>query len=321
MSAKAAISPLVTLGNGKTMPILGLGTWKSKPGEVEAAVKSAILDAGIRHIDCAFVYQNEDEVGNAIEAVLKSGAVKREELFVTSKIWNTFHSTDLVVECLNLSLAKLKLDYLDLLLIHWPFGYKEGGPIFPQDDKGNSILSDVDYLDTWKGLEKAQQAGLTKSIGVSNFNSEQIKRVIANATIKPVVNQFECHPYLNQSELIALCKENGIQVVGYSPLGSPDRPWAKPGDVNLLEEPVVVEIAKRLAKSPAQVLIRFQIQRGVAVIPKSVTPSRILTNTDVFDFVLSDEDVKALNALNRGHRFVALAHVSHAKYFPFAIPY
>ena len=247
--AKPGVAPLVNLTEDKKIPLVGLGTWKSKPGEVYDAVKFAILEGGYRHIDCAYAYQNEEEVGRALHEVISSGAVKREDLFITSKVWNTFHSTHLVKPILEKTLSLLKLDYLDLYLIHWPFGYKEGGELFPQDENGKTVTSDVDYLDTWKGMEECVAAGLTKTIGVSNFNSEQIKRLLSVASVRPVCNQVECHPYLIQKELIKFCWNNKITVVGYSPLGSPDRPWAKPGDPSLMDEPTILEIAKKYGKS------------------------------------------------------------------------
>lgn len=184
----AKFAPKVRLSNGNEMPILGLGTWKSKPGEVYEAVKIAI-EAGYRHLDCAYAYDNEHEVGRAISEVLQSGLVKREELFVTTKCWNTHHSRNKVPECLQQSLNDLKLDYVDLYLIHWPMGFQEGGEKFPKDANGEFLVSDVDYLDTWKGMEDQVRNGKVKSIGLSNFNSEQIDRVIQNAEIKPVVLQ------------------------------------------------------------------------------------------------------------------------------------
>lgn len=319
--AASAKSPLVTMSNGRTIPLVGLGTWKSKPGEVYQAVKDAILEGGYRHIDCAFVYQNEEEVGRALSEVLSSGAVKREELFITSKCWNTFHSTPLVLEAVQKTLKALRLDYLDLYLIHWPFGFQEGGDIMPKDDKGNTITSDVDYLDTWKGMEQVYEKGWAKSIGLSNFNAEQTSRVLANAKVRPVCNQVECHPYLSQNELIAFSAKEGITIVAYSPLGSPDRPWAQPGEPSLLEEPAIVEIAKKHNKSAGQILIKWQAQRGVVVIPKSVTKSRILSNIDIFDFELTPEEVKTIESFNRGHRFVALEWVKDHKYYPFAAPF
>jgi len=322
MSAKPAVAPLVKLTAEKTIPLVGLGTWKSPPGQVYEAVKYAILEGGYRHIDCAHVYQNEEEVGRALQEVMSSGAVKREDLFITSKLWNTFHSTHLVKPALEKTLADLKLDYLDLYLIHWPFGFKEGtGELMPSDEAKKPLGSDVDYLDTWKGMEECVKAGLTKTIGVSNFNKDQLTRLMASAEIKPVCNQVECHPYLPQSDLIKFCRENNITVVAYSPLGSPDRPWAKPGDPSLMDDPKIVDIAKKYNKSPAQILIKFQTQRGVVVIPKSVTPARIKSNIEVFDFELTDDEIKTIEGLNRGWRACAFEVMKDHKYYAFNTPY
>ena len=174
--------------NGNKVPVFGLGTWKSKPGEVTEAVKNAI-DIGYRHFDCAHVYGNEKEVGEAIKAKIEEGVVKREDLFITSKLWNTFHRPDLVEKAIKQTLNNFGLDYIDLYLIHWPVGYQEGGELFPTSDEGVILLSDVDYLDTWKAMEEVLKKGLTKNIGVSNFNSEQITRLLENASVKPVTNQ------------------------------------------------------------------------------------------------------------------------------------
>ncbi|XP_050311288.1 aldo-keto reductase family 1 member B1-like [Anthonomus grandis grandis] len=308
--------PKIKLNNGTEIPVIGLGTWKSKPGEVEQAVKDAI-DVGYRHIDCAYVYGNEKEVGAALKAKFADGTIKREDIWITSKLWNTYHRPDLVEKNLNMTLSNLGLDYLDLYLIHWPAGYKEELADFPIDESGKMQFSDVDYVDTWKAMEELVRKGLIKTIGLSNFNKAQITRVWDNSTIKPAVLQIECHPYLNQSKLIAFAKSKGIAVTAYSPLGSPDRPWAKPGDPQLMEDPKLIELAKKYNKSPAQVLLRYQIDRGVITIPKSVTKSRIQQNFEVFDFQLTPEDIEYLNSFDCNGRLCPLAAGYGHKYHPF----
>ncbi|KAL0272490.1 UNVERIFIED_CONTAM: hypothetical protein PYX00_005435 [Menopon gallinae] len=299
----------VKLSNGQRIPILGLGTWKSKPNEVTEAVKYAI-DIGYRHFDCAFIYQNEKEVGAGLSSKFKEGVVKREDVWVTSKLWNTYHEPHLVEVGLRKTLSNLQLEYLDLFLIHWP-----------HDRDGNTIYSDVDYVDTWKAMEECVRKGLTKSIGLSNFNSEQVERVMKAATIKPVVNQVECHPYLTQKKLRAFCEERGIQLTAYSPLGSPDRPFADPNAPKLLEDPKLKTIADKYGKTPAQILIRYQIQRGNVVIPKSVTKERIRQNFQVFDFELSREDMSVVDSFDIGGRLVLVVNAKAHKYYPFKIEY
>jgi aldehyde reductase len=312
--------PKVKLNDGNEIPIFGLGTWKSQPNAVKNAVIEAVK-AGYRHIDCAYVYGNENEVGDALEELFKEGVVKREEVFITSKLWNAFHSTHLVEPALRETLKLLKLDYVDLYLVHWPIGYAEGEGNFPVDADGKTKLSDVDYLDTWKGMEAVKKAGLAKSIGVSNFNREQLERVLANCEIPPSMNQIECHPYLTQNKMIEFCKSKNIAVTGYSPLGSADRPWAKKEDPSLMEDPKVKKIAEKHNKTTAQVLIRWHIDRGVIVIPKSVTKERIISNMQVFDFKLSPEEIKELESFDRGFRFCPLDWTSHHKYYPFHAEY
>ncbi|KAK6635424.1 hypothetical protein RUM44_000675 [Polyplax serrata] len=254
--------PVVKLNNGYSMPAFGLGTWQAVPGDVEKAVKTAI-DLGYRHFDCALVYRNEAEVGSAIRQKIKEGAVKREDLFVVSKEHEEF---------------------------------------FPKDENGKALLADYDYVDTWKEMEKCVELGLTKSIGLSNFNSQQIDRVLKAATIKPTVNQVECHAYLNQKKLIEFCKSRDIIVTGYSPLGSATRPWAAANDPVLLDDPKLKEIATRLGKTVAQIALRYLVQSGVAPIPKSANPVRLMENINIFDFQLSDEDMKAIDGLHRNFR-------------------
>lgn len=313
--------PNVKFNNGNEIPIFGLGTWKSQPGEVTQAVKDAI-DIGYRHIDCAHVYGNEKEVGEAIKAKIAEGVVKREDLFITSKLWNTYHKTELVEPAIKISLKDLGLDYLDLYLIHWPFAYKDGPDNFPKTADDLPLIDDtVDYLDTWKGMESVLGKKLTKNIGVSNFSSEQIDRLLKNCKVKPVTNQIECHAYLNQKKLSDYCKEKGIVITAYSPLGSPDRPWAKPDDPKLMEDKKLQELAKKYKKSPAQVLIRYQLDRGHVVIPKSVTKSRIAENCEVFDFKLNADDIAYIDSFDCNGRICPMFGCEKAKHYPFVIPF
>ncbi|XP_055372951.1 aldo-keto reductase family 1 member B1-like isoform X1 [Condylostylus longicornis] len=308
--------PNVILNNGKQMPILGLGTWKSAPGEVAQAVKDAI-DIGYRHFDCAHVYGNEHEVGEGINAKITEGVVKREDIFITSKLWNTFHRPDLVRGACETTLKNLNTPYLDMYLIHWPMGYKEDGELFPTDDKGAVLFSDVDYVDTWKEMEKLVDDGLCKSIGVSNFNKRQIERVLQIAKIPPANNQVECHPYLTQTKLMEYCKTKNIAITAYSPLGSPDRPWAQKGEPVLMEDPKLMAIAEKHKKSTAQVLIRYQIQRGNIVIPKSVNKGRMSSNFDVFGFELSADEIATIDSFDCNGRFVPLTNVLGHPHHPF----
>lgn len=219
-------------------------------------------------------------------------------MFITSKLWNSFHRPDCVRGALETTLKNLGTSYLDLYLIHWPMAYQEGGELFPKGDDGNTIYSSADYVDTWKELELAVDDGLVHSIGISNFNKNQTERILKVARIKPVMSQIECHPYLDQRKLTEFIKSQGMAVTAYSPLGSPKRPWVTNDDPVLMDEPIVIELAKKYKKNPAQLLIRYQIQRGHIVIPKSVTKSRIISNFDVFDFELNGDDVTKISSLD-----------------------
>ncbi|KAL2215490.1 aldo-keto reductase [Thermoascus aurantiacus ATCC 26904] len=281
------------LNSGYEIPAIGLGTWLSKPHEVEDAVAHA-LRVGYRHIDTAAVYQNEAEVG----AGWKKSGVPREEIFITSKLWNTHHHPDHVEEALNKTLKDLQTDYLDLYLVHWPVSFEYSSEtLFPVDPVTKRYrLANVPIADTWAALEKQVRAGKIRSIGISNFTIEQTQELLKTATIPPAVNQIEAHPWLQQPELMKFMKEKNILVVAYSPLGN--NIYGLP---RVVDDPTIHEIAKKLGKDPAAVLISWAVQRGTAVLPKSVTPSRIESNLQ--DFIIPDEEFEALNKLDRHYRF------------------
>lgn len=284
--------PSVTLNTGASIPVVGLGTWKSKPGEVQGAVKAA-LECGYRHIDCAAIYGNEGEVGEG----LKDSGVPRDQVFITSKVWNAFKAEADVEPACRDSLAKLGTDYLDLYLIHWPVCLKKGHAMPP----GADDMTDVPIAETWKAMEALVEKGLCKAIGLSNFSVKRMEEVLSIAKVKPAMNQVEAHPYLQQPKLKEFCDQHGILVTGYAPLGSGDRPprVLDETDPVLLEDEVLAGIAKNADRSPADVALRWAVQRGTITIPKSVTPARLKSNLAAACTPLSDEAMTELQKMNR----------------------
>jgi alcohol dehydrogenase (NADP+) len=294
----------LNFSNGGQMPIVGLGTWKSAPGEVYAAVREAIR-VGYRHIDCARVYGNETEIGNALRDSIGEGQVTRDELWITSKLWNNSHGRDNVAGALKSSLQDLKLAYLDLYLIHWPIPLKPGA-IFPSSGADFLTLAEAPIESTWEGMEAAVAAGLTRHIGVSNFSFKKLRNLVEHCKIKPEVDQVEMHPLLQQSELVSFCASRGIHITAWAPLGSADRPDStkRSNAPVLLDNPVITSIAQSVGCTPAQVLIAWHVNRGISTIPKSVTPSRLRENLAAAEIVLSNTIMERIAALNEDYRFI-----------------
>lgn len=283
--------------NGDELPPIGLGTWLSKKTEVYDAVVEAIR-VGYRHIDCAYIYQNENEIGKALQFAMESGMVKREDLFITSKLWNSDHTPERVEAAIRISLADLQLDYLDLYLIHWPVAFRPHHE-HARDAADLLSLSEAPLAATWEAMEKVQKKGLAKHIGVSNFNIPKLKNLIQNCDIKPEVLQVELHPYFQQLELMDFCHANHILVTAYSPLGS--RHMMK-GETGLTRDPIITGIAEKHGCTPAQVLLAWGMQRGTSVIPKSVNPERIKENFDSLNVELDSVDFNQIAILERNLR-------------------
>ncbi|GAA2095710.1 aldo/keto reductase [Microlunatus panaciterrae] len=261
--------PTITLNDGHQIPQLGFGVWQVSTEDIVPAVAKA-LQVGYRHIDTAAIYGNEEGVG---QAIAESG-IPREELFVTTKLWNANHAHHDAINAAQESLKKLGLDYVDLYLIHWPT---------PKNDN---------YVEAWKALEEIQANGWSRSIGVSNFQIDHLRRTIAESSVVPAVNQIELHPTFAQSDVVAVNDEFGIKTEAWSPLGQAE-------DLN---NATIQQLAETLGRTPAQVILRWHLQKGYIVFPKSVTPARIEENFNVLDFELSTDDVAAIDALDAGNR-------------------
>lgn len=296
------------LSNNDEMPAFGLGTWKSAEGDVYNAVKTAIKN-GYRHIDCAAAYGNESEVGKALSEAFNEGVVKRENIWITSKVWCNMHAKDDVIEALKQTLSDLQLEYLDLYLVHWPIAQKKEIPFVSKVDDFIS-LEELPNEVTWEGMEKAVELGLTKHIGVSNFGPKALQQLISSAKIKPEMNQIESHPYFQQIDMISLCKSNNMHVTAYAPLGSGDRAakFKAEDEPKLLEDPVILEIAASKNATPGQILISWALHRGTSVIPKSVNSGRIVQNFEAQNVDLSESDMAKIKALDKNYRFLTGEH-------------
>ncbi|XZF75839.1 aldo/keto reductase [Bacillus sp. AL-1R] len=263
---------LVKLNNGLEMPVIGLGVFQVEDGQVVIDSVKAAIRNGYRSIDTAAIYQNEEGVGQGIREALEENGLKREDLSITSKVWNADLGYQPTLDAFELSLKKLGLDYLDLYLIHWPVEGK--------------------YVESWKALETLYKNGKVKAIGMSNFQIHHLKEVMANAEIMPMINQVELHPMLSQVELREFLKENSIQVEAWAPLMQGQ----------LFDNETLLQIANKHNKSIAQVVLRWHLQNGVVIIPKSIKEHRIQENANIFDFELTEEDMNQINSLNQNHR-------------------
>ncbi|HEX4143554.1 MAG TPA: aldo/keto reductase [Pirellulales bacterium] len=303
----------VQLASGAAIPAVGMGLWKIANPAVADLVEQAAL-VGYRHFDCACDYGNEAEVGAGLEKAIARGLCRRDDLWITSKLWNTYHRRQHVRLAAERTLRDLRLDYLDLYLIHFPIAleyvpldqrYPPGWFYEPGDAAPRMKFAAVPLAETWGAMEDLVDAGLARHIGFSNFNCALLRDLLSYARIAPEVLQVELHPFLAQEKLLRFCRESKIAVAGFSPLGASSYLELNmaTGDESVLRQPVVTAAAGRLGKSPAQIVLRWAIQRGTAIVPKTARPERLAENLALFDFELSSGEMAAIAALDRGRRF------------------
>lgn len=286
--------PKLKLNTGACISAVGLGTWQADPGLVKQAVKEAVK-VGYRHIDCAKAYKNEDEVGEALQELFKEGVVKREDLWITSKLWCTDHNPADVEPALDGSIERLQCGYLDLYLMHWPVALKKDAQGTGPDD-----FAPLNVAATWAAMEKCYEKGKAKAIGISNFSVEKTKDLLSKCKVRPAVNQVECHPLWQQKKLWPYLKSEGIHLTAYSPIGSSNSPFAT---INVLELPTVTKLAEKYKRSPSQIVLRWNIQQGHSVLPKSTHADRLASNIEIFDFELNEEDLKEFDKIEQ-HRLL-----------------
>lgn len=288
------------------MPLLGHGTWKSTPDEAYHSVKEA-LRVGYRHLDCAPVYGNEPEIGQALAESFEAGVVDREDVWVVSKLWTDSHAPGHVRPCLEQTLEDLQLDTLDLYMIHWPVAqHPQETPHIAESPDDLIPLAERPLAETWRAMEALVDDGLVRHLGVSNFSIPKWQSILDVARIPPEVNQVEAHPYLQQRDLRAFARRHDLHITAYSSLGAPDRPeeMKTEGEPVLLDDPTVARVAERHDASPAQVLIQWALAHEMSAIPKAVQPNHIEDDFAATGLTLTDDDLEALATLDRGHRYV-----------------
>lgn len=299
--------------NGDRFPNFGIGTWRSTTDEVYGSVYEA-LKIGYRHIDCAYLYMNEAQVGQAIKDAISEGITTREELFITSKLWNSFHHPDDVEAGFFASLERLQLDYLDLFLIHWPIAYHKGVGM-PNGPADLIPIEEMPLEATWLAMQPLKEKGLARHLGVSNFSISKIQNLIDKTGIVPELDQVEIQPYFQQNELLEYCNQHGILMTAFYPLGGPTTIHS---DKNLFVHPVVMSLAEKHRATPAQILLAWGMHRGYAVIPKSIHPERLKENFNAQTIKLDEDDMRKMADLDCGLRqSLALYSIFPGGYYTF----
>lgn len=283
------------LNNGHSMPKIGLGTWQIDGKDIERCVRAAI-EAGYRHIDTAYAYGTEKDLGIVLHKLFDEGVIKREDIFITSKLWNSFHNNPELG--LKKTLNDLQLEYVDLYLVHWPVTFKSNEEgISEKDKEGHDVIGTYDALFVWSKMEELVSKGMTRSIGVANHGIKNLEKLLKHAKIKPAINQFEINPYFSQKDLIDFCQSHDISVCSYASLGS-----TQPNDVNLLQDPVLRNISNKYKKSVPQIILSWLFAKDILIIPKSTNEKHIESNIDLVD--LNAIDLAKICELNRNYRFV-----------------